>query len=417
MCFSVPYGNSRLTFDVPWGADCVAIAADHPAAPIDLTIPLLDIGGCTHAWIVFTDATRQSPDQWFVERILRALPLPADRVRLMCAVGMHRPSTQAEKITKLGQRIVEQYQVVDHDPSQVITIGEIDGIPVEVNPALVEPGTFLVVTGVVEPHQYAGYSGGAKTAVIGCGGAGMIGLTHGPAMLDRPGVRLGAVAGNPFQEFVRRAGALIGVDVVINAVMPVHDVITHAAWGGIEIHDQLVAAARALYEIPVPRAPYDLVIAGVGAPKDANLYQASRAATYIGLSQAPVIRRGGVILVPAALPEGIGTGTGEQNFTAILRRLGPTGALIQSLRTNGCQPGEQRAYMIALLLAACHCIVVGSPDPALVTGVGLRHAPSMEAALEEAVKLLGVPNPKTLIVPDALRMIPIPDVSIYTGGV
>jgi lactate racemase len=407
MNFHIPYSGSEMAFSVPWGADLADFnLPDLP--PVDLQVPALDIGDCTKALIVFTDATRHSPDQWFAQHILSALPLPLDRIRFLCATGMHRASTHAEKIEKLGREIVERYEVLDHDANSVVTVGQIDGINVEVNPLLVEPGTYLVMTGVVEPHQYAGYSGGAKTAVIGCGGAGTISYTHGPALLDQPGVRLGVIQNNPFQDYVRRAGALIGVNLIANCIMPTDDKIVAAAVGGIEVHDELVAIAQAYYEVAVPNAPYDVVIAGVGAPKDANLYQASRAATYLGLSGTPVIRPGGVIIIAAALPEGAGAGAGEQNFFSILERMGPTEALIHHLREHGCLPGEQRAYMIAQLMAQYRCIVVGATDTALVEQVGLSHAPNVESALKMASDWLGVQNPKTLVVPHALKVLPKP---------
>ncbi len=394
------YTVGNFVFDLSYKVDVADITLEK-IPPVTLAVPPINISSAVRAVIVFTDATRHSPDRWFAEHLLPALPLPPEKITFLCAVGMHRPSTHAEKVAKLGADIVEKYIVIDHDPTQVITIGHIDEIPIEVNRLLVEPGTFIITTGVVEPHQYAGYSGGAKTAVIGCGGANTIRLTHGPAMLDREGVRLGAVAHNPFQAFVRQAGEKSGIGLIANAVMPSEDRITAAAVGSLAVFDELVAAARTLYETPVPNAPYDVVIAGVGAPKEANLYQASRAATYIGLSQTPVVREGGVIIVPAKMPEGAGEGTGEKNFFAILKKFGPTPALIHHLRQHGCQPGEQRAYMLALLLAKYHCIFVGAEHPSVVTETGLAHA----ATVEEAINQAGC-GTKTLIVPHALQTLP-----------
>ena len=406
---TVPYGSSVLVINSPWPID----VADTPipeSPDAVLQVPHFAVEGYTQAAIVFTDATRHSPDRWFVEAMLAALPFPREKITFICALGMHRPSTPAERVAKLGADIVEAYHVIDHDPQGVITVGEIDGIPVEVNPLLADPQTFVLMTGVVEPHQYAGYSGGAKTAVIGCGGPTTIRLTHGPKMLDRQGVRMGQIEGNPFQTFVRQAGAMIGVNVVANAVMPSSDKIAYAAVGDVTVHDILVAQARALYETPVPHAPYDIVVAGVGAPKDANLYQASRAATYIGLSSHPVICKGGVIITPVTMPEGAGHGSGEQQFYAALQEYGPTETLIQHFRAHGCLAGQQRSYMIAQLLANYHLIMVGADDPTIVTGAGLRHAPTLDAAFDEAAALVMVntQEPKVLVVPHALKTIPKP---------
>lgn len=412
--YTVPYADGDLQFDLPHGADVAAVKLENILSA-ELQVPPLAVGDAVRAVIVFTDATRHSPDQWFAEKILAALPL--ENITFLCAVGMHRPSTHAEKVAKLGAAIVGKYPVVDHDPAQVVTIGEIDGIPVEVNRLLVEPGTLIIATGVVEPHQYAGYSGGAKTAVIGCGGERTISLTHGPAMLDRDGVRLGAIENNPFQQFVRRAGERIGVSQIANAVMPAGNRIAAAAVGDLRVFDELVLQARKLVETPVPNAPYDVVIAGVGAPKDANLYQASRAATYIGLSHTPVVRQGGVIIVPARMPDGAGEGTGERNFFAILRQFGPTTTLIHHLRQHGCQPGEQRAYMIAQLVEKYHCIFVGAKDPSVVTEAGLLHAATPEEAFRMAAERCGTMRPKTLVVPHALNTLPVTSILVQNSRI
>lgn len=382
----------------------IADTATENLNPAALDIPPIEIDSAEQAVIIFTDATRHSPDQWFAEKVLAALSLPPEKITFVCAVGMHRPSTYAEKVAKLGVEIVSKYQVIDHDSAECVQIGEIEGIPVEVNRLLVDPKTFVIGMGVVEPHQYAGYSGGAKTAVIGCGGLNTIMQTHGPEMLDRDGVRLGASENNPFQNFVRRAGEMIGVDLVVNAVMPSDEVIAYAEVGNVNtVHDALVAKARHLYETPVPNAPYDIVIAGVGAPKDANLYQASRAATYIGLSQSPVLHEGGVIIVPAKMPEGAGQGAGEKNFFNILKKFGATSDLIHHLRQNGCLGGEQRAYMIAQMLQKYQCIFVGSEHPWVVTEAGLLHAETPK----EALAIAGIGQPKILVVPHALKTLPV----------
>jgi nickel-dependent lactate racemase len=408
MRYTIPYGHAELAFESDWPVDQAALTLPDLPAPT-LHVPALDLKGKTHAVIVFTDATRHSPDQWLAEHLLSALPLAPEQITFLCALGMHRPSTPAEKVAKLGAEIVSRYHVLDHDPAQVITIGQVEGIPIEINPLLADPQTYLILMGVVEPHQYAGYSGGAKTAIIGCGGPQTIALTHGPHLLDQAGVRLGQIEGNPFQAFVRQAGQLLGVDLIANVVMPQHERITHAAVGGLEVHDLLVAQARQLYETRVPNAPYDIVLAGVSSPKDANLYQASRAATYIGLSGAPVLRPGGVIIVPAELPEGVGVGQGEQNFHASLQGFGPTPALMSHLRGHGCLPGQQRAYMIAQLLERYHCIFVGTQYPQMVREAGFQHSEGLAEALVLAHRLLDQPAhaPRMLLVADALKTLPI----------
>jgi nickel-dependent lactate racemase len=210
--------------------DLAAAVEDALARPLS-SPRLIDLASpATRVCIVFTDATRACPDHVLIPAILRELDranVPDDHITLLCATGLHRPSTRAEKIAKLGKEVVERYRVVDHDPSRCVTPHLSVGAGVlsravaknlDVAASLPQQGEMLryaqhdtavntllldsdliIATGVVEPHQYAGYSGGGKTVVIGCGSEETIGLTHGPQFLDRPGVRLGQIDGNSFQ--------------------------------------------------------------------------------------------------------------------------------------------------------------------------------------------------------------------------
>lgn len=416
--YTIPFGNGHLDFQVPphWH---VNVAASNPMfPPLSTSIidqRLKDFAALLVNWhdpsrpliFVFTDATRASPDQQLLEPIVRYLQPANLDILFICAIGMHRPSTEAEKRAKLGDWIVDNFLVVDHDPTDVIDYGTLSGVPIEANSRL--EGATVVGVGVVEPHQYAGYSGGAKTVVIGCGGPRTIGATHGPLFLDLPGTRLGRIEGNPFQAFIRQAGQRIGQQLAVNVVLDsVGNIMELACGKAGEVHDQLVAYARRIYETPVPNVGYDVVIAGVGSPKDVNLYQASRAATYIGLNSQPVIRRGGVIIVPAPIPEGGGDGQGEKNFMQMLLRFGPTGELISYLRENGCRPGDQRAYMIAQLRQQYRLILTGATHVMPVIEAGLDNADNMGEALYMAQKLSRSDKPRLLIVPHALQTIPVP---------
>ena len=271
----------------------------------------------------------------------------------------------------------------------------------------------LIATGVVEPHQYAGYSGGAKTVVIGCGGEATIQATHCAAMLDHPGTRLGAIDNNPFQQFVRRAGELIGLRYVVNVVLNEAGQVLAAASGDPSaVHDYLVEQARPLYEVPVP-CPVHIAFAGVPAPKAANLYQASRAATYLALASNTPLLPGAPILLPAAIPEGAGQGTGEQRFFEILSGAHSPESLIGQLRRSGFPAGAQRAYILAQVLANHPVIVVGAQYPEVVRACHMAAAGDIQAGLDLAEALarqqfgIAAPQPlDLLIVPDALLTLP-----------
>ncbi len=368
--------------------------------------------------VAFTDATRACPDELLVGFLLEqlfALGIRPDDVTLLVATGLHRPMTPAERLAKLGPSIHPDVAFVNHqplEPAELVDLGEIDGLPVVVNRRCVE-ADLLLATGVVEPHQYAGYSGGAKTVVIGCGGEAPIRFTHGPEMLDQPGTRLGAIDGNPFQAFVRQAGQRIGLAYVVNVLLDEAGQIAAAAAGQPEpVHDTLVEQARRIFEVEVPR-PAHLALAGVEGPKAANLYQASRAATYLALAGQTPLLPGAPILLPAPIPEGAGQGTGEQRFYEILSQAESPAALIEELRRTGFPAGAQRAYILGQVLANHPVIVVGAAYPEIVRACHMHPVPDMAAGLALAETLarrhFDRPAPEPLdflVVPHALLTLP-----------
>jgi nickel-dependent lactate racemase len=362
--------------------------------------------------IAVTDATRACPDRLLVPPMLRALAdagVPDEAITILVAVGAHRASTHEEKIEKLGPDVVARYRVIDHDGADdanlVAVLPGPGGIPFRVNRLAVE-ADLLLSTGLVEPHQYAGYSGGGKTVAIGCGDDTTIAYTHGPAMLDLPGTRLARLAGNPFQETVRAVARAAGLDFVANAVLDEHGRMVAVAYGAPEaVQDSLAATAGPLFTVDIPRQ-VDVAIAGVGYPKDANLYQASRAASYLQFAPTPVVRSGGVIVIPAACPEGAGQGAGEQRFLAAMSGPGGPPAVIERARRDGIRPGEQRAYVMALVLQDVEVIVAGIEDPSVALKAGCIPAASLEEALRLSASRVGE-TADVLIVPHALTTLPL----------
>lgn len=368
--------------------------------------------------IAFTDATRACPDAALIGYLLRelgGLGIPATNITLLCATGLHRPMTASERVAKLGTNLAESVRIIDHnalDSDALIRLGEVNGLPVVIDRACIETD-LLLATGVVEPHQYAGYSGGAKTVVIGCGGEATIQATHGAAMLDQPGTRLGNISGNPFQQFVRAAGKRIGLAYVVNVILNDNaEVLMAAAGDPEEVHDALVAQARGIYEVYVDR-PAHIALAGVPAPKAANLYQASRAATYLALADRTPLIPGAPIILPAAIPEGAGQGAGEARFFELLSRAQSPEELVDRLRRTGFPAGAQRAYIVAQVLIDHPIIVAGAQHPEVVRACHMHVTKDIPAALALAEQMarqrfdISAPNPlDLLVVPDALLTLP-----------
>lgn len=366
------------------------LSLESDALPLLASPPLRELAGNgSRVTIAFTDGTRPSPDHLLVRMLrseLEAAGVAAADITLLCATGLHRPMSEQEFAEKLGRETMRGLNVRNHsalDTENLVDLGEVNGIPVVTNRSCVETD-LLIAVGIVEPHQYAGFSGGAKTVVIGCGGEATIRATHGPGMIEQPGTRLGKTEGNPFQEFVRQAGDTIGLRYVLNVVPDGNGGITAGACGEASaVHDRLsgLAAERC---VAVVQEPAHIGIAGVPPSKESNLYQASRSATYLALAEGTPLRPGAPIILPAAIPEGPGTGTGERRFFEILSEAASPRELVERLRREGFPAGAQRAFVLAKVLVDHPVIVAGAEDPGVVRACHMIPAADHSEALDIA---------------------------------
>src|SRR5437773_7237566 len=433
--FRVPYGDGELEFMLqPWfDIDVVESRSMPPIADLSAAArtalerprgsrPLRDLARDTvaaagsrpaTAVIAVTDLTRSCPDDALVPPMLDELNaggIADDHITVLIAVGLHRATTPQEKREKRGA-VVDRVRVVDsdgRDPSQWADLGPIPpyGVPGSTQ-RNVKDADVVVATGIVEPHQYAGYSGGRKTVAIGCCGEPVITATHGMRFLEDPGVRLAKIDGNPFHETITEIARRAGLRFCLNVVTDdAGRVVAVAAGAPDDVLRELVAVAARLYTRPIAKQ-YDIVIAGVGKPKDANLYQASRAATYLRFAPTPVVREGGAIIVPAQLDEGAGEGEGERRFFAALERAESPAAVVDEARRHFAG-GEQRAIMVALTLQHCLVIVAASESPEVVRLAKLRAAVDVEEALDIAYEHIGRPTrASVLLVPRAIHTLPV----------
>lgn len=424
--FSVPYSKGTVTFELPPGMRGDIAVSQHfePIADVELAIekalakpigtpPLRKMARPGDSvCIIFTDITRACPEHLLVPAILKELEKAGVRdkdITLLCGIGLHRPSTPEEKIIKLGEDVVKRYRVIDNEPrnqDMLVDLGITPGgVPVTAHRAAVS-ADLLIATGIVEPHQMAGYSGGRKTAAVGAAGEALIAHTHGPAFTDLPGTRLGCINGNPFHEAITEAAHRAGLRFILNVVMDDERRILKVAGGEPdETFQELVAFAQSVFEVPIEKQ-YDVAIGGVGFPKDTNLYQTSRAASYLFFAPTSVVKRGGYIIVPASCEEGAGEGVGEQRFLTAMRDAPDVQYILSDARKNGYPPGQQRSFCMAKVLEEVQVVIVGSTCPDIVKACKMIPVSTMEEALALVDRELGS-DLDVLVVPHALLTLPV----------
>jgi len=424
--FTVPFSKGTITFELPPGmrGNIAVSQTFEPIADIESAIdralakpvgtpPLRKMARPgDRVCIIFTDITRSCPEHLLVPPMLRELEKAGVRdqdITLLCGIGLHRPSTPEEKVIKLGEDIVKRYRVIDNEPrnqDMLVDLGFTPGgVPVTVHREAVA-SDLLIATGIVEPHQMAGYSGGRKTAAVGAAGEALIAHTHGPAFTDHPDMRLGRIDGNPFHDAITEAAHRADLRFILNVVMDdEHHILKVAAGEPDTTFRELVTFAQSVFEVPIDRQ-YDVAVGGVGFPKDSNLYQTSRAASYLFFAPTPVVKRGGYIILPASCEEGAGEGVGEQRFFTAMRDAPNVRYVLRDARKNGYPPGQQRAFVMAKVLEEVSVIIVGSACPDIVEACKMIPVSTMEEALALVEQKMG-PDLDLLVVPHALLTLPV----------
>ncbi len=429
MIYSIAYDLQELNFDLParLKVELATLSPTPPVADVEKTLrenlhrpldspPLRELA-CPgdKVCLAITDASRPCPTKLLLHPVLAELHQAGIKdadILIIIATGLHRKSTLKEKTNMVGASVIKRYRIIDHcatDKTQLQALGQTrTGVPIVINKPAYEADLLLSI-GLVELHQYAGYSGGGKTVAIGLAGEATISHTHSLAMLKQNGVRIDNIDENPFRQAVEEIAQTAGLKLVVNVILDQKQQITHLAAGTSKaVFENLVDKARRMSAVTIGH-PYKLVIAGVGAAKGANLYQLSRAASYLAYKPEPAVAKDGIIILAAYATEGIGEGLAEQGFFKLMSQTPDPDKIISCLERGDLSPpspppppGAQRAYVMAQVLKHCRVLVVGSCCPDLVKRVGFIPAQDMTAALGLAEEMPGALD-ELLIVPHGMQ--------------
>jgi len=322
MRLKLAYGRTGLGIDLPNDASVTVIEPqfvpglpDEQAAIVEAlraptgTRPLRELvsPGDTVA-IVFSDLTRPMPNDRVLPPLLDELAgagVPDDQVVLINALGTHRPQTDEELRQMLGDDLVARCRIVQHDAWDDASLVEVTrnhlGNPVRVNRTYVD-ASVRILTGFIEPHLFAGFSGGPKAVLPGIADIESILDNHGPALIANPKATWAVLDGNPLWEEMLAGARSTAPTFLLNVTLNQERQITGVFAGDLEkAYRQGVAFVRQSALQPVS-LPFDLVItSNSGYPLDLNLYQAVK-----GMSAAAqIVKSGGDIVVAAECWDGI----------------------------------------------------------------------------------------------------------------
>lgn len=315
------YGHGHLDVELPADRTDVmeplfqAGLADEKAAVLDAlkspigTSPLVDwLKRGPRICIVFTDITRATPNERIIPWILEALEkagVSDDRITLLNATGTHRGNTPAELETMLTKPVVERYRVLNHDCHDDASLVEVskmrDGRPARLNRNLIEADV-RIITGFIEPHFFAGFSGGIKGIMPGVGALDSIVGNHGAKNIGNERSTFGVTEGNPLWEELRDVALSVGESFLVNVSLNEAREITGVFAGHmIEAHKAGINFVRASAMRRVEK-PYPVVITtNSGYPLDMNLYQGVKGMR----AAAQIIEPGGLIILAAECSEGL----------------------------------------------------------------------------------------------------------------
>ena len=282
--------------------------------PID-ALPLADLAmGRKTACVVVSDITRPVPNRVILPPLFRTLEsagIERNRITILIATGTHRPNVGEELASLVGGDIAASYPVVNHDCHRRDAhrrIGDLEGAPVEINSAYLD-ADLKILTGLIEPHPYAGYSGGAKSILPGLSSLETMKFMHSFKMISHPKVANCIQDGNPFYEATMEVARLAGVDFIVNALINKQKEPVGFFVGG--IRGAHLAGCRRVEETSVIRMkkPADLVItSGGGAPMDATFYQCGKGV----LGAKAICRPGGTVILICGCAQGVGSETYAQ---------------------------------------------------------------------------------------------------------
>lgn len=308
------------TPEVPALDDPTQCVCDALADPIG-TPSLAEIAKATRpasVAITISDITRPVPNQIILPPILEVLNqmgVRDEQAVIIIATGMHRPSTQAEREHMLGRELLQRCEVVDHRAEEASSAVQVADNPrVAVNRRFVE-ADLKIVTGLIEPHFMAGYSGGRKGICPGLTDLATVQRFHGYPIMADPNADCGVLDGNPCHAEGLRVARRVGCDFLVNVAITHDRNLAGVYCGDLELAHLAGCQDVRNWTLVQVAEPYDLVITtGGGYPLDATYYQ-----TVKGMVGAlPAVHENSTLVVLSSCHEGVGS----PEYAQLVRRWG-----------------------------------------------------------------------------------------------
>ena len=419
MKITLPYGRTGLELELPDSVHVIRgpseTPLDEPAeavaraleTPIDSS-PLRSLVRPDHrVAVVHSDITRATPNALLLPPLLAALERAGvndANITLINATGMHRVQTDEELSAMLGEAVARRYRRVQHDARDASMLARVgrtsSGNDLAVNRAWVE-ADFRIATGFIEPHFFAGYSGGPKAVLPGIAGESSILYNHRASNIDHPRATWGVTDGNPVWEEMAEAARLARTDFLVNVTLDAEKRVTGVFAGDPASAHRAGCAHVRSFAMAAVDAPFDIVItSNSGYPLDQNLYQAVK-----GMSAAAQITAyGGSIMLAAACEEGLPAGS---CYDRLLSRFRDPESFLTALEDGAVSEAEQWQVQVQAKILFKNEVFLHSDglEAAEIERAMLRPCADIPSKLGELLRRYG-DRARVAVMPDGPQCIP-----------
>lgn len=417
MKVNLAYGQGQLPVEFPDGRTTVIEPGHTPGLPDEKAAVLHalehPIGApplrhmlkpTDRVCITFTDITRATPNDRIIPWLLEHLAhLPRTNLTLLNQLGTHRPNTPAELERMLTPAVARDYRVVNHEPENPaahVQLGTMrDGAPALINRHVVEADC-RIITGFIEPHFFAGFSGGVKGIIPGTASLQTVMSSHNAKNIGHPNATFGLLEGNPLWEELREVALRAGPSFVLNVTLNEQRQITGVFAGDLlEAHRAGCAFVKrsAMQRV---EAPFEVVVTtNSGYPLDLNLYQGVK-----GMSAgARIVKPGGTLLLACECREGVPP---NSPLDKLLRSASSPEEILQLLHTPGfVRPEQWQAQIQALIQRKARVMVYSSLADEVVRAAHLTPCHDIGATVREKLAALG-PEARVAVLPQGPLTIP-----------
>ena len=417
MKVNLAYGRGHLPVELPDGRTTVIQPSHNPGLPDEqaavvtaLQSPIgapplrSTVKSTDRVCITFTDITRATPNERIIPWLLEHLAhVPRENITLLNQLGTHRPNTRAELEQMLTPEVVASYRVVNHEPENEAALVQLgstrDGTPALINRHCVEADV-RIITGFIEPHFFAGFSGGPKGIMPGVAGLRTVMSNHGAINIGHPKSVFGVTEGNQLWEELRDIALRVGPSFLLNVTLNESKEITGVFAG------DLLQAHKVGYEfvrisaMQKVAAPFDVVVTtNSGYPLDMNLYQGVK-----GMSAAArIIKDGGTLILACECQEGVPT---NSPLDKLLRSASSPEEILTMLATPGfVRPEQWQAQISALIQRRANVLIYSSLTDDVIRAAHHTPCHDISAEVQKRLAALG-PEATVAVLPQGPLTIP-----------